>query len=82
MIPQTGGLHVYPRESNIDIVMDTLFNVPFSFPIPPDKDHIPTKSDDSGQDCSHDDFSASFITDEFELPRECKFKNMLKIIVL
>lgn len=81
MIPQTGDLHGYPRESDIDIVMDTLFNVPFSFPIPPDKDHIPTKSEDSGQDYSHDDVSASFITDEFELPRERKF-NVLKIIGL
>lgn len=79
MISQTGAT-LYPRESKIDIVMDAFFDAPFSFPIPPDKDHIPTKSDDSGQDCSHDDVSASFITDEFELPRGCKFIIVLKMI--
>ena len=74
MISQTGAI-LYPRETRIDIVMDAFIDAPVSFPMPPDKDHVPTKSDDSGQDCSHDDVSASFFTDEFELPRGCKFIN-------
>ena len=76
MISQTGDL--YPRESKINIVKDTFSDgEPFSFSIPPDKDHIPTKSDDFGQ-FSGGDNSNSGSNDnchifQFKSPKkECK----------